>query len=142
MEKVDRALGREIRRRRRAGGDTLESLASKCGVSDKTIGKWERGEAMPSATNIRMLEKFGLIEEWLGRNGGNLRHPQGARQDANDRIASPSEHPGSELRVREKGIEDACEPELMAVFRAFAVDERNIILEILRLVLAKLHPGN
>ena len=142
MDKVDRALGREIRRRRTAGGDTLESLASKCGVSDKTLGKWERGEAMPCATNIRMLEKFGLIEEWLGRNGGNLRHPQGARQEPNDRIANPSEHPGSELRVREKGIEDACERKLMAVFRAFAHDDRNTILEILQLVLAKLHSDN
>ena len=142
MGKVDPELGRELRRRRLAGGDTLESLGSKMSVSDKTIGKWERGEAMPSATNIRMLEKFGLIEEWLGRNGGNLRHPQGARLGGNDRIARASEHPGSEPPVWTKGIEDACERELMAVFGAFAVDERNTILEILQFVLAKLHPGN
>ncbi|MCY4499127.1 MAG: helix-turn-helix transcriptional regulator [Rhodospirillaceae bacterium] len=138
MGKVDRTLGRELRPRRIARGDTLESLAIKLGVSDKTLGKWERGEATPCATNIRMLKKFGLIEEWLGRNVGNVRHPQGARQEANDRIARASEHPGSDQRVREKGIEDVCEHELMAVFRAFAVDERNTILEILQLVLAKL----
>ena len=99
MGKVDRTLGREIRRRRIAGGDTLESLSGICGVSEKTIGKWERGEAMPSATNIRMLEKFGLIEDWLGRNGGNGQHPQGARQGGNDRIARTSEHAGSERWV-------------------------------------------
>ena len=142
MGKVDRTLGREIRRRRIAGGDTLESLSGICGVSEKTIGKWERGEAMPSATNIRMLEKFGLIEDWLGRNGGNRQHPQGARQGGNNRIARTSEHAGSERRVWGNGIEDACERELMAVFRAFAVDERNTILEILQLVLAKLHSDN
>ena len=54
---------------------------------------------MPSATNILMLEKFGLIEDWLGRNGGNGQHPQGARQGGNDRIARTSEHAGSERRV-------------------------------------------
>lgn len=142
MGKVDRALGEEIRRRRTAGAETLESLGSKMGVSEKTIGKWERSQAMPSATNIRMLEKFGLIEDWLGRNGGNGQHPLSARQEANDRVARASEHRGSERRVREKGIEDACEHELMAVFRAFGDHERNAILEILQLVLAKLHPGN
>lgn len=142
MGKVDRALGREIRRRRIAGGDTLESLASKMSVSDKTLGKWERGGAMPSATNIRMLKKFGLIEEWLDRNGGNGQHPPGAGQGEDDRIARNSEHPGSEPRVWSKGTEDACERKLMATIRAFAVDEQNTILAILQLVLARLDTGN
>ena len=142
MGKVDHALGMELRRRRTAGGDTLESLASKCGVSEKTIGKWERGEAMPSATNIRMLKKLGLIEEWLGRNGADGQHPQDARQGTNARIARASEHRGSERRLWTKGIEDACERELVAVFGAFADHERNMILEILQLVLARLHPRN
>ena len=142
MGKVDHALGREIRRKRIAGGDTLEGLASKLDVSDKTLGKWERGETMPSATNIRMLKKFGLIEEWLDRNGANGQHPQDACHGTNARIARASEHLGSERRVCEKGTEDACEHELMEIFRAFADHERNTILEVLRLVLAKLHPGN
>ena len=143
MGKVDPELGRELRRRRLAGADTLESLGSKLRVSEKTIGKWERSEAMPSATNIRMLEKFGLIEDWLGRNGGNGRYPKGARQGANDRIAwNALEHPGSKRQGWEKMIEDACERELVSAFRAFAVDERNTILEVLQLLLARFHPGN
>ena len=142
MGKVDRALGREIRRRRIAGGDTLESLASKLGVSDKTLGKWERSKAMPSATNIRMLKKFGLIEEWLDRNGGNGQHPEGPRQGTNARIARNSEHPGSERQLWGKGIEDACQRELMAAIGAFAVADQNTILEILQLVRARLDTGN
>ena len=142
MGKVDRALGREIRRKRIAGGDTLEGLASKLDVSDKTLGKWERGETMPSATNIRMLKKFGLIEEWLDRNGGNGQHPEGAHQGTNAGVAPTSEHPGSERQLWGKGIEDACDHELLTAIRAFAVDDRNTILEILQLVLAKLDPGN
>ena len=73
MDKVDRSLGRELRRRRMANGDTLDSLAAKIRVADKTIGKWERGEVMPSATNIRSLEMLGLIEEWLDRNGSGAK---------------------------------------------------------------------
>ena len=142
MSKVDPELGRELRRRRMAGGDTLESLGSKMGVSEKTIGKWERGVAMPSATNIRLLEKFRLIVEWLGRNGANGQHAQGAQEEANARIARTSPYPGSERRVLEKGSEDACERELVAVFRAFAVNEQSTIVEVLRLILAKLDPGN
>ena len=142
MGKVDHELGREIRRKRIAGGDTLESLACKLGVSDKTLGKWERGEAMPSATNLRMLKKLGLITDWLGRNGGSGQHPEGARQGTNTGVAPTSEHPGSGRQLWGKGIEDACERELMAAIRAFAVDDRNMILEILQLVLAKLDPGN
>ena len=142
MGKVDPELGRELRRRRMAGGDTLESLGSKLSVSEKTIGKWERSVAMPSATNIRLLEKFGLIEEWLGRNGANGQHPQGAREEANGRIARTSPYPGSEWRVLGKGSADACERELVTVFRAFAVDEQSTIVEVLRLILAKLDPGN
>ena len=142
MGKVDRALGEEIRRRRTAGADTLESLGSKLGVSEKTIGKWERGVAMPSATNLRLLGKFGLIEEWLRRNGANGQHSKGARQEADDRIARTSPHPGSERRALGKGSGDACERELMTVFRAFAVDEQSTIVEVLRLILAKLEPGN
>lgn len=143
MGKVDPELGGELRRRRLAGGDTLESLGSKMSVSEKTIGKWERSEAMPSATNIRMLEKFGLIEDWLGRNGGNGLYPKGARQRTNDRIARNAlEYSRSERHGWEKMIEDACERELVAAFRAFPVNERDTILEVLQLLLAKLHPGN
>ena len=39
-------------------------------------------------------------------------------------------------------VEGACERELVAAFRAFAVDERDTILEVLQLLLAKLHPGD
>ena len=140
MGKIDRSLGRELRRKRGAGGHTLDSLAAKLGVSDKTIGKWERGEAMPSATNIRALEKLGLIEVWLGRNGGgNMQDGQCAPSKRNDRIMRTPRHPRSEQRVRVQQVQEGNERELLALFRTFAADERTTILKIFQLVVAK--PG-
>ena len=140
MGKIDRALGRELRLRRTADGDTLDTLAASLGVSDKTIGKWERGVAMPSATNIRMLEKLGLIEGWLGRNGsGGRPDRQPPSPAAGDRIMQTLGFPESELRLRVQDLRDAGERELVALFRTFAADERNTILQILHLVVAR--PG-
>ncbi|MYG53181.1 MAG: helix-turn-helix domain-containing protein [Rhodospirillaceae bacterium] len=140
MGRIDRALGRELRLRRTADGDTLDTLAARLGVSDKTIGKWERGVAMPSATNIRMLEKLGLIEGWLGRNGSGGRpdgHPPSP--EAGDRIMQTLGFPESELRLRVQDFRDAGERELVALFRTFPTDERSTILQILHLVVAR--PG-
>ena len=140
MSKIDRSLGQELRRRRTADGDTLDSLAAKLGVSDKTIGKWERGVAMPSATSIRMLKELGLIEDWLGRNGsGNKPGTHSPPPEEDDRIMQTLGYPQSELPVRVHEIWDAEDRELVALFRAFSADERRTILDILHLVIA--NPG-
>lgn len=143
MGKIDRALGRELRLRRTADGDTLDTLAARLGVSDKTIGKWERGVAMPSATNIRMLEKLGLIEGWLGRNGSSGRPGgQPPSPEAGDRIMQTLGFPESELRLRVQDFLDAGERELVALFRTFPTDERSTILKILHVVVARCGAGN
>ena len=141
MDKVDRSLGRELRRRRMANGDTLDSLAAKIRVADKTIGKWERGEVMPSATNIRSLEMLGLIEEWLDRNGsGAKQNRQSLPPEANDRVMQTLGYPRSELRVRVHEIQDAGERELLALFRTFVADERRTILKIFHLIAVETEP--
>ena len=135
MSKIDQSLGQELRRRRTADGDTLDSLAAKLGVSDKTIGKWERGVAMPSATSIRMLGKLGLIKDWLGRNCSGDRHDgQSSHPEEDDRIMQTPGYAESEMRVRVQVIRDTEDRELVALFRAFSADERRTILQILHLV--------
>ena len=137
MGKVDGSLGRELRSRREAAGHTRETFAAKLDVSEKTIGKWERGLAMPSAVNIRMLEKLGLIEGWLGRNGsGEKEGPQCLSQEEGDRILESLGFPGRELQDRVPSLENANERELVALFRAFSAEVQVIILKVLHLAIA------
>ena len=143
MSKIDQSLGQELRRRRTADGDTLDSLAAKLGVSDKTIGKWERSVAMPSATSIRMLGKLGLIKDWLGRNGsGDKQDGQSSHPEEDDRIMQTPGYPESEVRIRVQVIRDAEDRELVALFRAFSADERRTILEIFHLVITTHRSGD
>ena len=143
MDKIDQSLGSELRRRRTADGDTLDSLAAKLGVSDKTVGKWERSVAMPSATSIRMLGKFGLIKDWLGRNGsGDKQDVQSSHSQEDDRVNQMPECPESEKRVRVQVTRDAEDREIVALFQAFSADERRTILEILHLVIRAHRSGD
>ena len=143
MSKIDRSLGQELRRRRTADGDTLDSLAEKLGISDKTIGKWERSVAMPSATSIRMLGKLGLIKDWLGRNGsGDKQDGQSSHPEEDDRIMQTPGYAESEVRIRVQVIRDAEDRELVTLFRAFSADDRRTILEILHLVITTRKSGD
>ena len=133
MGKVDRSLGRELRRRRIANGDTHDTLAAGIGVSAKTVGKWERGLVMPSATNIRLLEKLGLIEGWLGRNGsGNKQYGQSL---GNRRFLQAPGFPEPEPQSGTQEVQGTSERELVALFRAFSPEEQTVILEILHMVM-------
>ena len=143
MGKIDQSLGRELRRRRTADGDTLDSLAPRVGVSDKTIGKWERGVAMPSATSIRMLGRLGLIKDWLGRNGsGDSQDGQSSHPGTDDRVIQTLGNPESEVRVRVQVTQDAEDRELVALFGAFSADERRTILEIFHFVIKTHRSGD
>ena len=113
------------------------------GFQDKTIGKWERGVAMPSATSIRMLGKLGLIKDWLGRNGsGEKQDGQSSHPEEDDRIVQTPGYPESEMRVRVQVIRDAEDRELVALFRAFSADDRRTILQILHLVITTRRSGD
>ena len=133
MGKVDRSLGRELRRRRIANGDTHDTLAAVIGVSAKTIGKWERGLVMPSATNIRLLEKLGLIEDWLGRNGS--RNKQYGQSLENGRFLQAPGFPETEQQSGVQEAQGTDERELVALFRAFSAEEQTVILKILHMVM-------
>lgn len=41
-----------IRARRKAAGLTLTDVAERLGVTQQAIGRWERGEALPSADRL------------------------------------------------------------------------------------------
>ena len=49
--------GRAIRAQRRAVGLSQEALAAAAGVSQATVSKWERGEAVPSHHSIPAIAK-------------------------------------------------------------------------------------
>ncbi len=68
MGKVDRAFGIELRRKRKRRGFSQDSLGAELNVAEKTVGKWERGEAQPSPSNRLALERLGLIDPWQVRN--------------------------------------------------------------------------
>ena len=62
---------------------------------------------MPSATNIRMLEKLGLIDGWLDRNGSReAMDLQSQLPDETDRIMQSLGFPGRELRRRVQDLKD------------------------------------
>ena len=106
--------------------------------SAKTVGKWERGLVMPSATNIRRLEKLGLIDGWLGRNGGGeMKGPRSLSPEQSDRLMRSLGFPGLELQHRVHDLKDDSERELVALFRAFPADKQAIILNVLHMVIAK-----
>ncbi len=71
-------LGLEIRRRRRAIGETQASLAGKLGVDRATVGEWERGEVRPSPQSMRGMIRTGLL----------------TADDAKRLITFPGEDPG------------------------------------------------
>ena len=139
MDKVDESFGEKLRHRRRHRGLTQDSLAAKLRVADKTVGKWERSEVMPSATNIRALERLGLVEGWAGRNG-NAEERQSPAPQPNDRVMQALGYPKSELRLRVAEIQDDVERELLAIFRRFSVEEQGLILNFFCLVVARAEP--
>ena len=137
MARVDEAFGRELRQTRRAKGYTQDSLAAKLHVAEKTVGKWERHEVMPTATNIRALERLGLIDGWVGRNGrrgAQNRQSEGRQTDASDAPAAEPSSADARFGVGEHRGD--CERELLAIFRQFDAHERRIILEFFRLLTA------
>lgn len=93
---VDSPLGLEIKRKRRAMGETQASLAGLLGVDRSTVGEWERGETQPSPQSMRGLIRQGIL----------------TRADAGRLIRFPDEGPTSahrEFRTAENGEREASE---------------------------------
>ena len=55
---LDLQLGRELRERRRNAGLSQTQVAAAVGVSVLDIGRWERGEALPSS---QLVEQIGTV---------------------------------------------------------------------------------
>ena len=69
MRRGNARMGEEIRRNRKRAGLTQEAAGLVFGVSPSTVGKWERGQALPSAKNHRALCKAGLLDPGADRRG-------------------------------------------------------------------------
>lgn len=60
METTD-AKVTELRRLRLAKGATLRELATLCGVTERTMVRWDQGDGLPDAENlIRLADYFGV----------------------------------------------------------------------------------
>lgn len=71
-------FGQRLRQLRLSNGYTQASLADKIGVSEKTIGTWERGTREPPMnTTVKLADIFDVTLDYLyGRN----EKPQWAKQ--------------------------------------------------------------
>lgn len=77
MEKTENVIGKNIRTYRTQKGMTQKEMASYLGVSDRTVGMWERGLRVPRRQNLeKMAELFGLEGTY------ELTMPEGARNSA------------------------------------------------------------
>ena len=53
----------EIKTKRTALGMTQEDLAEKLGVSHITVSRWERGDTLPRAKNVKgMIDIFNIVD--------------------------------------------------------------------------------
>jgi len=69
-------LGLQIRRQRKRQGWSRKLLASKLGVTENCLGRWERGERLPRPpTLIRMMAVCGVLLK-----GHNVSVPRTARK--------------------------------------------------------------
>lgn len=66
MDELKLIFASNLIRLRTAAGMTQAELAEQLNYSDKSISKWERGEAIPDATVLkRMSEIFGVTVDYL-----------------------------------------------------------------------------
>ncbi|MBM3694976.1 MAG: helix-turn-helix transcriptional regulator [Actinobacteria bacterium] len=69
-------MGRDLRARRRALGLTQVALAEAVGTRPVMVGRWERGEALPSADEVmRLAEALELDPAVAAAWGGVARRP-------------------------------------------------------------------
>ena len=129
MDKTDNTFGRKLRHRRKHRGFTQDSLAGKLGVADKTVGKWEREEVLPSPSNMLALERLGLIDRWRTRNGdGENRHS--LPRELSDRVRQTFGCPASKLLDRVTDVRDETECVMIAYFRRLSNQQQWSVLDI------------
>lgn len=129
MDKIDESFGGKLRYRRRLRGFTQGSLAGKLRVADKTVGKWERDEVLPSPSNMLALERLGLIEPWRLRNGDG-KHRHSLPSELRDRVRQTFGCLASELLDQVIVAQDASESMMLAYFRRLPSRQQRSVLDI------------
>ena len=134
MRERNDLLCEKIRRKRRDAGHTQESLGYKLGVSGNSVGKWERGEVTPSATNIRALTKLGLLdgsESWDGnrKTGGQ----EALSPELIERVMQTFRCHPSRLHLNSAQLRDERVCVLVAFFEALPIVCEDAFLEIISL---------
>ena len=141
MGKTEESFGQKLRYRRKHRGFTQDRLAGEVGVADKTVGKWERDEVLPSPSNMLALERLGLIDRWRIRNGdGENRHS--LPRELNDRVRQTFGCPASELRGQVVDVRDEAERMMIAYFRRLPSRQRWSVLDIVSSMTAPAKPQN
>ena len=138
MDRIDRSFGAELRLKRRASGYTQDSLAAVLRVADKTVGKWERGEVLPSPSNMLALERLGLIDRWQGRNGAAA---HALPEELDERVRQAFGCPVSDLLARVVEVRDESECAMIAYFRRLTSRQRWSVLDIVSSMTAPAKPG-
>lgn len=129
MGKTEESFGQKLRRRRKCRGFTQGRLAGEMGVAEKTVGKWERDEVMPSPSNMLALQRLGLIERWPTRNGAG-ENPHALPRDLSDRVRQTFGCPASELLGEVVELRDESECVMIAYFRRLPSQRRWSVLDI------------
>ena len=141
MDEVDRLFGERLRRWRKHRGFTQDSLGAVLGVAEKTVGKWERGEVLPSASNMLALEKLGLIDPWQNWNGaGEARRT--LPEEINDRVRQTFGYPVCKLLARIVDVQDESECVMIAYFRRLPSRQQWSVLDIVTSMSPSAKPDN
>ena len=141
MGKTDESFGHKLRHRRKHRGFTQDRLAGKLGVADKTVGKWERGEVLPSPSNMLALERFGLIDRWRTRDG-DAENRHSLPRELSDRVRQTFGCAASELLGQVEDVRDESESMMIAYFRRLPSRQRWSILDIVSSMTAPAKPQN
>ena len=132
MRESKASVGQEIRENRKRAGYTQENLAFEVGVERTTVGEWERGEAYPSASNIRLLQKMGILNEpEVNAAAGDGQGHRSLSPEVLARVIETFECLPSELSTRVERVEDDRERTVVAYFRTLSFGQQDGILEII-----------
>ena len=132
MRERQASIGHEIRQYRKRAGHTQESLAFEIGVERTTVGEWERGEAYPSASNMRILHRLGILNApGLSAMEGDGQSCRSLTPEVLARIIETFECLPSELCARVERVDDDRERIVVAYFRMLSIGQQDVILEVI-----------
>ena len=133
VQRGDARLGEEIRRNRKRAGLTQQAVGLVFGVSPNTVGKWERGQASPSARNYLALCKAGLLDPGTDRrDGAERKRPQAVAPEPVEGATAGLGADTSDLLSDAGSFRDDEERMLIAMFRMLEPAQQEAFLKIVR----------